>query len=405
MPADRKSIPSRIFAFFSGFGLATTLLLLLGVETWLATLEQVQYGLYPTLQKYFHHSTFWVRPDAGVFKEDLAGKLLFPLPNGYWVCALLVVNLTLGGLIRARKGWKTVGVLMAHFGMIFMIVAGGVAQRYEERGVMVLQEGEVSDFAQALTETTIEIAEIKDGKVAGAVHFIPDPYFTDLAGEKRRTVKLPALPFDLELQTYIQNARPVSVASMVRERGEPAIDGWFLFSMPAEKETERDTPGIHARVLGRDGKNGDPFLLAVASFHPATVEADGRTFSVRLVKRTWHVPFKVQLDEARAEMHPNTMRPKSFESDIRRLENGTEVKVRIVMNEPMRHAGYTFFQRNLEPGDMQAGSATISAFEVVRNPSDQWPTYSLYLAGLGLVVHFLMKLVLSIKGRKATTAA
>ncbi len=398
-----KSIARRAFDVLSGFGLATVLLVLLMILTWLATLEQVQHGLYPTLEKYFNYREAFAFPDAGIISEKLAGKSLPPLPGGFWVCALLALNLTLGGIIRMRKGWRTAGVLIAHFGIIFMIVAGGVAHFKEQRGVMMLREGQTADFAQSLTETAIEIVEIdRDGKVAGKVHEITDAWFKDLENEKRRTVKLPALPFDLELQGYLRNTRPVSTSSMAPPSGEPPVDGWFLYPHKPNTETEMDTPGIHARVLRRDGAKDAPFLLAVASYHPFTVEADGRTFAVQLTKKLWPVPFRVRLEEARAEFHPNTSRPKAFESDITRIEDGREVKVRIEMNEPMRHDGYVFFQRTMEQAQMQSGDGrALSGFEVVRNPADKWPEYSLYISGFGLFVHFVMKLTAFLLGKRS----
>jgi hypothetical protein len=408
-----KSFPGRLFKLLSGFGLATTLLVLLMVLTWLATLEQVHFGLHATLNKYFHYKEVFVFPDAGVFSADLVGKRLPPLLGGYWVCALLVLNLTLGGIIRMRKGWKTAGVLMAHFGIVFMIVAGGVSQLKEQRGVMMLSEKEgdvypqVADFAQSFTETTVEITEVKDGKVVGPVHLVKDAYYLDLTGDQRRTIRLPKLPFDLELQSYLQNARPMSTASMAPQRGEPVVDGWFLFALDPEKETERDTPGLHARVLGRDGKEGAPFLLSVPVFPrpPHTVEVDGRTFVIRLDKRVWPVPFQVRLSDARSEYHPNTMLAKKFESDIVRIEDGRESKVFIEMNEPMRHGGLTFYQRTMMNGAMDSErQATISGFEVVRNPSDKWPEYSIYLSGFGLCLHFLMKLWIFLFRGKSTPA-
>ena len=57
LPKPIRSIPGKIFDVLSGFGLATVTLLLLGLLTWFATLEQVDNGLYPTLNKYF--ATDW----------------------------------------------------------------------------------------------------------------------------------------------------------------------------------------------------------------------------------------------------------------------------------------------------------------------------------------------------------
>lgn len=409
-----KSIPKRAFDILSGLGLATILLLFLMVLTWLATLEQIHHGLHATLEKYFNPKHLWIFPDAAVFFDHLEGadKKLPPLPGGYWVCALLVINLTLGGLIRLRKNPRTIGVLLAHFGIVFMVVAGGVAQLRTERGIMMLSEKEGSglpttaDFAQSLTDTAVEVLEVKDGKTTGKVHVIKDKYYVDLKppekeseAQKTRVISLPGLPFDLELSRYIQNAEPKFGASRAPQQAEPLVDGWYLLSEKPDKMTERDTPGIHARVVNRDGSKGEPFLLVVSNQEalqaraPFTVHADGRTFAVRMEKEIFHVPFQVRLVDARSENFPNTTKPKYFESDVVRIEEGRESKVFIEMNEPMRYGGLTFYQHtmvNSAPRD--GGEATISGFEVVRNPSDQWPKWSIFVAGFGLCLHFIMKL-------------
>ena len=59
-----RSFVGRAYDFLSGFALATFLLLLLGVMTWLATLEMSgDQGLYATLQKYFHWKAWYVIPE------------------------------------------------------------------------------------------------------------------------------------------------------------------------------------------------------------------------------------------------------------------------------------------------------------------------------------------------------
>jgi hypothetical protein len=126
-PPARKtaSFPARVFAVFSSLGLATILLLLLGILTWFATLEQVEHGLFATLNKYFDWKQPFLVPDLESLRIN--DKLVpIPLPGGYWLCALLLVNLILGGVIRIRKGRKQIGVIIAHFGIIYMLIAGAV---------------------------------------------------------------------------------------------------------------------------------------------------------------------------------------------------------------------------------------------------------------------------------------
>lgn len=390
----------RLWKFFSGFGLATTLIVVLGIQTWLATLEMVDAGLLATLQKYFHWSSWYVLAKCPVFGSDL--KLIIPMPGGYWVCALLMVNMFLGGLIRARKGWKTVGVLMSHFAIIFMIAAGGVAQVFEKRGVMILFEGDQSDFAVSLTDPNIEIFEIEDGKATGMVTVVTEADLRGLKTSEVRRIVLPDQPFDLELTGWLTNmvVRPASTS----ESANPAVDGWRLVELPLEKEGELNSPGCYARAVFPDGRKSDVFLLAVPPpgfvrgvYAPQVIEAEGQKFAVRLAKETIPVPFPIKLDDAIAEYFPNSMKPKSFMSKIHRMEEDP-IPVEISMNEPMRQDGFTFFQRTMSGGPQESGAVEYSGLEVVKNPADRWPEYSLYIVTLGLFIHFVTKLWIYLTG-------
>ncbi|MDB6078941.1 MAG: hypothetical protein JWO82_2688 [Akkermansiaceae bacterium] len=402
--APKASLPVRIYLFFSSVGLATALLVVLMIETWLATLEQVDHGLHQTLLKYFNYKAWYVLPDAAALSDSLAGKYLPPLPGGYWVCALLVLNLILGGVIRIKKtGLKNIGVLLAHFGIIFMVISGGITQIGEKRGIMMLKEGEQADFAQDFINTTIEISAIKDGKVEGFVHLIDDSNYTDLEGQKTRTVHLPSLPFDIELQAFTRNGVPVSATSAAPERNEPVVDGWFFAARKPGTESELDTPGIYARIIPKDDSvKGQVAILSVASYQPLTVRSKDAAYAVRLNKRIWPIPFQVRLDDARTKYYPNTNKPASYESDITRIEDGREMKKLIEMNEPMRYAGYTFFQRTMSGADPSSKEVAMSGFEVVRNPSDKWPKYSIIVAGFGLFLHFVLKLAGFVFGRRSS---
>jgi hypothetical protein len=385
-PTPPRSLPGRVFDFLSGFGLATTLLLLLGVLTWLATLEQVDRGLYDTLNKYFDWKSVFLFPEIG------GKKIPVPLPGGYWTCALLLLNLALGGIVRARKGWKHAGVLISHFGILIMLVAGGVTQHFSERGNLAVGEGETSDAAEDYFEHVVEVAEIVEGKPAN-IQVIRGEWLTDLEGDKRRTFRLPKFPFDLQLTRFHSNALPVAATERAPAENEPVVDGYFLMNRPGEKQAEANNAACYARVLHRDGSSGGAFILAGASFQPFTVRHDGRVFTVDMKKRLWPMPFQVRLDKFSAEFHPGTARAKSFESEITRLENGKEARSIIRMNSPMRYEGLTFFQASYGPPGAGPGQRLYSVFEVVRNPGDQWPKYSLYVVSFGLGLHFVLKLI------------
>jgi hypothetical protein len=370
----------KTFDFLSGFGLATALLILLGLLTWFATLEQIDNGLHATLNKYFHWKAWYLFP-------EINGKMVpLPLPGGYWVGALLLLNLTLGGVIRIRKGWKHAGNLISHLGIVLMLVAGGVAHHFSEHGNMLVREGATNDAAEDFFEYTVEVTEIKNNKPS-TIHVIRGASLDDLSGARNRVFRFPNLPFDLEVAGYLTHAVPVAVNERAPTHEEREVDGYYLLGLPSEIKAEANTAACYARVIHRDGSKSAPFILAGTAFHPFTVRHGDRVFTVDMRKRLWPMPFAVRLDRFTAEFHPGTMKPSKFVSNITRIENGGEAKVVIRMNEPMRYEGLTFFQASYD----QSGGTMASVFEVVKNPADRWPQYSLYVVACGMLITFLTK--------------
>lgn len=394
-PPTKKSSSAGtlLINFLAGFPLATVLMVLLLLQTWLATLEQVDHGLHATLRKYFDPSAFWIR--AELVLPDFMGeyKWIIPLPGGYWVLALLFVNLVLGGIIRMRKGWRVVGVLISHFGIVFMVLSAGVTELKEERGTMDFFEGETSNVAQDYYEYVVEVTERTKG-IDDKVHVIRGEYLQDLHDDLSlvRTVQLPALPFDMEFTRFAKNSRVMSVNEMAPPKGEPVIDGYFVFERPSAKDAETNVASVYAKILPRDGATPSVFIASGSEFYPYTAKVGERVFTFTMRKFLWRMPFSVRLDKATAEYYPNSMKPKRFESRVTRIENGSEAIVEIKMNEPMRYEGLTFYQRMMGRENAQmANSRPYSQLEVVRNPADQWPKYSLYIVTFGLFVHFVMK--------------
>lgn len=396
-----RSLPGKVFDLLSGFGLATVTLVLLGLLTLFATLEQVEQGLYPTINKYF--STDWksiiILPDFEFLRIN--DKLVpIPVPGGYWLCAILLVNLILGGMIRIRKGWQHYGNLISHFGIIFLLVGAGVTFHYSERGNMAVNEGESSNVAVDYLEYVVEVSEIKAGK-QDKIHVIRGKDIANLEGEKLRKFRFPELPFDLELTAYMNDCVPVSSTERAPDQNQYIADGYFLMEKPklAKAEpAETYTAGCYARILPHGGAKSAPFILAGASFQPFTYRLGERVFTVDMHKRLWVMPFTVKLDEFTAAFHPGTMMASKFVSKVTRSENGGDAKATIQMNEPMRYEGLTFFQASYGPPGAGPGQKMYSVFEVVKNPADQWPKYSLIIVAIGMAVTFLIKLASFIVG-------
>lgn len=388
-----------LFHVLAGFPLAVILMLILLLQTWLATLEQVDYGLHATLRKYFDPAAWYILGELRL-PEFMGGKALtIPMPGGYWVLGLFFVNLLLGGIVRARKGWTKAGVLISHSGILLMILSAGVTEMTEERGTMDFFEGESSNVAQDYYEYVVEISERTKG-MPDQVHVIRGEYLADLVGSPApvRTVRLPELPFDMQFTRYSKNGRVMAVNEMAPPADSPVIDGYYIFDRPSNKDAETNIAACYAKILPREGSALPSFIMSGDVFHPHTVRLGDRLFVFQMRKFLWTMPFTVRLDQATAEYYPNSTKPKRFESQVTRIENGSEANVEIKMNMPMRYEGLTFYQRMMGRENAQvANSRPYSQLEVVRNPADQWPKYALYIVTFGLLVHFVLKFALYVK--------
>src|SRR5262245_47915194 len=130
---------------------------------------------------------------------------------------------------------------------------------------------------------------------------------------------------------------------------------------------------------------------------PQKVEVDGKTYEVFLRFQRSYKPYTITLKEFRHDLYPGTEIPKNFSSrvELNDPSAGVQREALIYMNEPMRHAGETFYQSGWIPGD----KGTI--LQVVYNPGAILPYISCTLVTLGLLVHFGITLVGFLKKRAA----
>jgi len=386
--ANSSSIPVRLFRFFSGFGLAVTCLLLLLILTWLSTLEQPAKGLYEVQKRYYDAEAWYVVPELDWLPKINGKPVSLPLPGAYLVSAVLFVNLFLGGILRIRKGWKNIGVIISHFSMISLLIAGFVSHHYSKEGIMAVYQGDTSDFAQSYTEYTIEVAEIVNGEKEKP-YVLPTEHLKSLGADQSRVFEIPELGIELNVSGWMRNSARVKVDKDDAGKDVIEVDGWALQWLKTNPTEELNLAGCHVDVFV-EGDQDKTARLVLHGGDPnaCTITVDGKIYGLRLMREIWPMPFQVRLDESIGEYYPGTRKPSTFQSDITRIADGSEQAFRIKMNEPMRYGGYTLYQARWE----DSGDRPMSGFAIVKNPSDQWPKYSLYISILGLTIHFGMKL-------------
>jgi hypothetical protein len=400
-----KSLPAKVFAFLSSFGLATSVLVMLLVLTFLGTLEQAEHGLVASQARYFE-SAFIDRIDIGACWRALAfnaywdiGNVSLPLyivPGGYTLMAILFVNLLCGGIMRIRKSPKTIGVIISHFAILFMIAAGAVTHHFAKEGNLNLREGHTADEFLSFHDRVIEIEKVQtDPKAKRSVLVIDEAKYRDLTDGKGRTFTSESLPFDLMITSWRKNAQPKRDAEGSRA---DVVDGYFIQELPqldeagaamADEQLGSACVAIAKIKKGDEKQTGILWEFAAA---PWTVTVGADKYLISLVHRTYKLPFAVRLDQTEEEKHPGTERARRFSSKVTKISGDHEEKRYITMNEPVRSEGYAVFQSTFSSGEKEGTGVKSSGFMIVENPADHWPLISCIIVAEGLLLHFLMML-------------
>lgn len=359
----------------SSLGLSCVLLILLGVLTWLGTLEQTRTGLYEVQRKYF---------ESFVLFHD-AGGVSIPLPGANLVMCVLFVNLLAGGIVRMRRDASTAGVLVAHLGIVVLLASSFVKLNHSTEGHVTLYEGQRAAHYQSYYRWELAVLEYgADGRALERV--VPHAAFEKASLDAPVAIDCGELPFEVRVTHFLANCSPLPKGPMF-EVDVPVVDGVFLREKPRDPTAERNIAGAYVEVRERSGATRTGVLWG-AQAAPWRLELGGRSFALDLRKERYPLGFTLALVDFRKEDHPRMNLPRSFESDVEVREGEAERALTISMNEPLRTAGLVLYQASWGPSNARPGQALFSTFAVVRNPADQWPLVSCIVISLGLVWHF-----------------
>ncbi|MES2469071.1 MAG: cytochrome c biogenesis protein ResB [Verrucomicrobiota bacterium] len=389
-PRRRAGMMDRILSLIGSYHIAVVVFLLMILLTLLGTFSQKTLGLYQSLNIYF---TSWVVPR----EHWLLGFI--PLPGMALLLAVMFVNLLAGGVIRIRKNWRTVGNVIAHLSMLGLIAAGAVSLYYKQEGHMRIFEGESSNRVQAFQDWVLEVREA--GGADSRVYMIHETTFRTDSPAETTTFHRTGWPFELKVSGYQKNATVTTTGDSSVLAGSRNIDGYTLRPLPVNPQHEANMAGIFLDAVDLSGKTvGSTVLAQVIRNGEIVTRADApfsfavgdRQFAVNLTRETWEVPFSLKLDDFKAEYYPGTRKAKEYESHVTMTNTeGKDTKFRIWMNNPLRDSGYVAYQTSFDD-QSPPGQEKYSVLTVVKNPSDQWPLYSMIAATVGLLITFLTKL-------------
>ncbi len=380
-----RSILEKTFAALSSFALAIVVLAFLMLLTVIGTLEQTRTSLFEVQTRYFESAFVMHHVEI-----PHVGTLPIPLPGVYLLLVVLSVNLICGGIIRIRKHATTWGVIVAHLGVLTMFAGSAVEFYCSQKGHATIAEGATTSEFTSYYEWEIAVAEAKN---AGPVDefVIRGDKFMGLAPGASATFVSASLPFDLVVHDPLPNCEPVP--AMAAPSGAHVVEGFALAGLARNKEAEADTAGAYVVVTPKSGAAPVEGVLWARENYPMSVAVDGKRWTIEMTHRRFPMPFSVTLDQFRRTMYPGIPTPKSFESDVTKIQNGAPQKVKISMNAPLLSNGVKVFQSGFIEPTAGGGGRWWSTFSVVKNPADKVPLIACIIIAAGLLLHFGQKLV------------
>ena len=382
--------------FFVSLKLTVVLLALSIVLIFWATLAQVQLGIWGVQEKFFH--AFFVL--GKIPGTDLPVPVF---PGGYFLGSLLLINLIAAHIYRFRLDWKKSGIQLTHLGLILLLLGELLTSLLQVESSMRIEEGATQHYSESYRINELAILDTTNPGFNEVVA-IPEAVLSDGAA-----IQHPKLPFQIRIRDYYPNAALQMRDQPALSRAEgvpgaaPAVATAGLGPRIAvtplrltSKQDERNAPAAHLEFVGPEGSLGT-WLVSPQLGLPQRFDYAGRTWEIALRFKRYYHPFKITLLDFAHDVYPGTEIPKNFSSRIRLQTDDArqDREVLIYMNNPLRHAGLTFYQASFEPGDK------VSILQVVRNPGWVLPYVSCIMMGLGLLLQFGIHLTGFIRKRSA----
>jgi hypothetical protein len=408
----------KIVGFFTSLKLTVVLLAFAIVLVFIGTVAQADEGLYGAQAHYFKQ---WLVLGAHMFGH----KIPLILPGGYLLGTLLLVNLVASHIFRFEFSKKKLGIQIAHAGVIVLLVGQLSTDLLSRELQMHFTEGETRNFSDSATD--YELIFISGNEITA----IPERMLH--AGDE---LKIASLPFTVRVKEHWRNSDLNFRAPMLQNAPPLTTNGLaanfdFRKIEDVKSMDQRNTPSAVLEFLTPTGSLGtwvasdwasDAALVeAVRSGYaqmgagmaqkiiaqliaPQSIVVDGKKFTFTLrAARVYH-PFSLTLLKASHTTYPGTDIPKDFRSRVR-IDNAPaheQREVEISMNHPLRYGGYTYYQYQMDAGQMaeQAGRKPSSVLSVVRNPGWLTPYVGCAMVGAGLLMQFLYHLAGFVSKRK-----
>ncbi len=377
-----REIYREFVKFFVSLKLTVALLALSSLLVFLATLDQVNLGIWAVQEKWFK---------SFIVLQNIKGIPVPVFPGGYFIGGLLLINLVAAHAKRFAFSWKKAGIQLVHGGLILLLLGELFTGLFQQEYQLRLDEGQTKNYSESWRENELAIIDITS-PAEDVVTVIPESRLARVGD----TLQSPALPFQVVVRDYFPNATlAMRDAAPAAGGGTPNIatagigPRVAVTPLPVTyRHDQRNLPAAYVELIGSEGSLGT-FLFSTMLIEPERISYAGREWSLSLRFTRAYKPYSLTLLEFTHDRYAGTEIPKNFSSRIRlRSQDGVVDRESLIfMNNPLRYDGMTFFQAGFDNNDR------TTILQVVRNPSWVIPYLSCLLMSVGLFWQFGWHLV------------
>lgn len=340
--------------------------------------------------------------------DDNSSRILWQLIKG---------GLAAGVLLAGCLFWfqKRAGVVLLHSGIMLMLVNELIVYSLHTEWKMDIQEGGLNWVAYNLNRVELVFTRpAPDAADEYEVISVPKQRLIDAQRSGAR-IKSVELPCDVEVQKFFVNSKlkPAPPGSNAKT-ALTLIDGG-----PNERYISEETPPVTGTAgavdnpgalvkfykKGTDELLGETWLNGLAGqelrfkyedigyrppygFQQPTIKADGGEYQVALRFARDYKPYALAVSEVRGENYLGSDTPRNYSSDVALFDSaGKPLREKhIMMNDPLRQAGETFYQANYVRDPFNNEEAT--SLQIVANTAWMLPYVACMIVATGLLYHF-----------------
>ena len=397
--AQRRKIFSWLIPL-ADLRLTLTLLSLSMVLVFVATLEQVRIGIRGAQAEFFESMYgIWHYPEQ-FWGGEFLNSLPLPIPGGYLLGGLLILNLIAAFVTRFQWTGKKMGIQFIHLGIIMLLIGQLATQAMQEESRMQINKGESKNYLERFHGVELAFIDVTNPdteKVValpqelleqGGIHYSKDLPFKVKVLEFGPNCEFNALPPAQKATGPAASVnRGVIETTNLEIRPKPedfSSEGMNFGYVVFEVLDGADSMGTWAAISHPAGNHWwaqiNPKMGDLA-FQP--IRKHGRLWGVTLRPEREYLPYSIELLGIANEFYQGTDIPFNFESEILlKMEKEQSRRALVYMNTPLRHAGKTFYQYQMNK------AADYTVFQVVRNPSWLVPYIACILVSIGLLWQF-----------------